>query len=122
MEFKNHIPIYLQIIEVIKKDIISGSLKPGEKLESVREMAGRLKVNPNTVQKAYQEMERTGLAFTKRGIGTFISEDEGIKRNIMDDLSNNYVHEFVGSMRELGFTDKEILDKLKKALSKKGGE
>ena len=76
MKFENHIPIYIQIIDLIKRDIVLGICKPGDKLQSVRDFALALKVNPNTVQKAYQEMERMNLAYTKRGIGRFIVEEE----------------------------------------------
>ncbi len=67
MEFKNHIPINLQIIDVIKKDFILGNRRSGDKLGSVRDFTSELSVNPNTIQKAYQEMERMALAYTKRG-------------------------------------------------------
>lgn len=70
----NGIPIYVQLIEQIKKAIATGLLNPGEQLPSVRELAVELTVNPNTVSKAYQDLEREGLIETLRGRGTFVSQ------------------------------------------------
>lgn len=69
------VPIYLQIIKEIRMHLAAGALSPGDKLPSVRKMAMSIRVNPNTVSKAYNELERDGVIFTKRGEGTFVSED-----------------------------------------------
>jgi len=116
MNFNNHIPIYLQIIDLIKRDIVLGIRKPGDKLESVREYALNLKVNPNTVQKAYQEMERMDLAFSKRGIGRFIIEKDHLVNDLMNEMSSNLMEEFVKKMHDLGYTNNEILVKLESIL------
>jgi GntR family transcriptional regulator len=68
------LPIYLQIINQIKYSIAMEAIKTGEQLPSVRELANQLRVNPNTVAKAYTELEREGIVFTKRGEGTFVSD------------------------------------------------
>lgn len=68
-------PIYEQIIDEVKEGIIKGIIEPGEKLPSVRELAKMLTLNPNTIQKAYQELERQKVTVTIRGRGTFVSED-----------------------------------------------
>ena len=73
MDFDARMPIYLQIMEGIKKDIISGKLKRGEKMPSVRNMAAELKVNVNTMQRVYQELEREGLITTQRGTVSFVT-------------------------------------------------
>ena len=70
----NGVPIYLQIAKEVKHSIAVGSLRPGEQLPSVREIALQITVNPNTVAKAYQELEAQGIVETKRGTGTFVSE------------------------------------------------
>ncbi|MBN2794034.1 MAG: GntR family transcriptional regulator [Clostridia bacterium] len=117
MHFENHIPIYLQIIELIKKQVILGILKPGDKLESVREFAAEIKVNPNTVQKAYQEMEREGLAYSQRGIGRFIVEDESLVKQLRHDASKLIIEDFISKMTEIGYSNDEILDRLKAKLN-----
>ena len=68
-------PIYEQIIDEVKEGILKGIIEPGEKLPSVRELAKMLTLNPNTIQKAYQELERQKVTVTIRGRGTFVSED-----------------------------------------------
>lgn len=117
MKFNNHVPIYLQIIDLIKRDIILGNRKPGEKLDSVREYALALKVNPNTVQKAYQEMERNELAFTQRGIGRFIVEDKTVVANLMKEISSEIIGEYITKMHEIGYNNKEILERLEQTLN-----
>jgi DNA-binding transcriptional regulator YhcF (GntR family) len=97
---------------LIKRNIILGDLKSGDKLESVRDYAAKLKVNPNTVQKAYQEMERDGLAYSRRGIGRFIIEEDGLKKKLMDEVSSHIIEEYIHKMRELGYEDKDILKRL----------
>ena len=76
IEFNDKTPIYLQIMDLIKMDIVTGKLKARDKLPSVREMASNLKVNPNTLQRAYQELERLGIVYTQRGMGTFVGRIE----------------------------------------------
>ena len=75
MEFKSNLPIYLQVIDDIKKKIITGALPLGTKLPSSRELAIQYDINPNTAARVYNEMESLGLSYTKRGIGTFVTED-----------------------------------------------
>lgn len=119
MKFNDNLPIYIQIMDLIKKRIILGELKEGEKLASVRELSTELKVNPNTIQRSYQELERENLVFTQRGMGTFVTED----KNIIDELKNNMaasiVGEFLKNMKSLGFSEKEIIDLINK---NRGGE
>lgn len=75
MEFKTNIPIYLQVIEDIKQKIIAGTLPLGSKLPSSRELAIEYQINPNTAARIYSEMESMGLSYTRRGIGTFVTEN-----------------------------------------------
>lgn len=67
IEFDNNLPIYLQIMNYMKKQIIIGKLGPGDKIESVRDLALELQINPNTIQRTFQELEREGIVETKRG-------------------------------------------------------
>ena len=75
IDFTSSAPIYIQIVDGIKEGILKGIFEPGEKLPSVRDMAKMMTLNPNTVQKAYKELERQKVVVTIRGRGTFLSED-----------------------------------------------
>ena len=70
--FQTDTPIYLQVVEEVKSKILGGQLQPGDKLESVREMASRLEVNPNTIQRAFLELEHQGFIVTQRAVGRFV--------------------------------------------------
>jgi GntR family transcriptional regulator len=74
----NHIPIYLQIAEGIRSAVAAGIYRPGEALPSLRALAVEIQVNPNTVQRAYDELEREGLIYSQRGRGLFVSEKAAI--------------------------------------------
>jgi GntR family transcriptional regulator len=122
MEFEDNVPIYLQIVVLIKKRIIQGLLKPGDKIPSVRELAEEVKVNPNTISRAYQELERDKITETKRGMGTFISGDENMMEVIRSEFSASMVTRFIRDMRETGFSDEEILKLLASAINTEGGK
>lgn len=76
IEFDNNQPIYLQIMNYIKGEIITGKLKPGDKIPSVRELAAELQINPNTVQRTFQELERETIVETRRGMGRYVTGSE----------------------------------------------
>lgn len=113
MEFDNSKPIYIQIIEDIKKKLIRGEIKPGDKIPSQREFAKDMKVNPNTVQRAYREMENMGLVKTLRGQGTFIDDKEELLNEIKKDMASSILVKFIEDMRSLGIEDRETLDLIK---------
>ena len=73
--FRSDLPIYSQLVERIKLGIVSGSFRPGERLPSVRDMAAEAGVNPNTMQRALQELERDGMVYAQRTAGRFVTED-----------------------------------------------
>ena len=102
-------PIYAQIIERVQLDIITGHYKPGEKLPSVRELASEAAVNPNTMQKALSELEQSGLLYTQRSSGRFITEDTDRIHRMKNSLATMQVREFIRKMRQLGLGDEEIL-------------
>lgn len=118
MDFDNNIPIYLQIIELIKKRIIKGNLKLGEKLPSTRDFAIELKVNPNTIARVYKELELLNITFTKRGMGTFVTEDFNVINTIKEEVANKLLMEFYKGMLDLGI-DKENMIKMLKDLGGK---
>lgn len=119
MKFEDNLPIYIQIMNLIKKKIIIGELKEGGKLTSVRELSTELKVNPNTIQRSYQELEREDLVFTQRGMGTFVTEDKNSIQQLKRNLASSIVREFLNNMKSLGFSKNEIMDLINE---NRGGE
>lgn len=109
MLFTDKLPIYIQIMNLIKKRIIIGELKEGEKLPSVRELSTELKVNPNTIQRSYQELEREDLVFTQRGMGTFVVEDKEIIKNLKKNVATDIVKSFINEMKSIGYSPEEII-------------
>lgn len=111
--FNNSVPIYLQIVSEIKKQIVSGKLIPGERIPSVRELALIYKVNPNTMQKALIELEENGLIKTERTNGKFVTEDENIINKIKNDYADNLTQNYLSEMISLGITKQEIKERIK---------
>lgn len=111
--FNNSVPIYLQIVSEIKKQIVSGKLVPGERIPSVREIALTYKVNPNTMQKALIELEENGLIKTERTNGKFVTEDENIINKIKNDYADNLTQNYLSEMISLGITKQEIKERIK---------
>jgi DNA-binding transcriptional regulator YhcF (GntR family) len=115
--FDENKPIYLQIMDFIKKQMISKEILPGEKLASVREMSKQLEVNPNTVQRAYLEMEREMLVYTKRGQGTFIVDEPEVVIKLRQEMVLDRVATFVKEMEAFGFSHDELLKIIERYLS-----
>ena len=102
-------PIYLQLEDIIKSKIIAGIYKPGQKLPSVRELAAEAAVNPNTMQKALAELERSGLVYTQRTSGRYITEDTAIMQNLKHQLAHDLIYQFLEAMAHLGYTREESI-------------
>ncbi len=116
----NERPIYLQLMERIQRDIISGVYKTGDRLPSVRDLAMDAAVNPNTMQKALSELERSGLVYSHRTSGRFITDDQPLIRKMREELAGECVRQFLAQMQDLGFEDNETVEMLEKTL--KGGK
>lgn len=114
LEFDDKMPIYLQIMDHIKMDIVTGKLTVNDKLPSVREMAMKLKVNPNTLQRAYQELERLGIVYTQRGMGTFVGERVNMVDDLKLEMAKEVMDSFILRMKRLGFTEQEIIESISK--------
>lgn len=112
LEFDDKMPIYLQIMDRIKMDIVTEKLKANDKLPSVREMAINLKVNPNTLQRAYQELERLRIVYTQRGMGTFVGERENMVDELKKQMAKEVIDSFILRMKRLGFTEREIIESI----------
>lgn len=108
-------PIYAQLVEIIQMEIISGKYKAGDRLPSVRELAGEASVNPNTMQKALSELERSGLVITQRTSGRIVTEDIELIKKTQSKLADEYIRNFFRMMKELGYSDEEILSLIKNA-------
>lgn len=108
-DFSNDRPIYLQLMEKMHLKIICGDYKPGEKLPSVRDIASEASVNPNTMQKALIELEKTGLVFSKRTSGRFITEDSNMIENMKNNLAKEQINDFLKGMKKIGYTKEETL-------------
>ena len=108
MRFQTNRPIYLQVIDDIRHRLVNGSLSPGEKMPSVRDLALEYEINPNTAARVYKEMESMHLCFTKRGLGTFITEDEVVFSQIRKDMAEQYIEDFIAGMSSLGFSFEEL--------------
>ncbi|MFW5790786.1 MAG: GntR family transcriptional regulator [Halanaerobiaceae bacterium] len=116
-------PIYEQIIDFILKKLASGKYSAGSKLPSQREMAKVLSVNPNTVQRAYREMEIKDLVETRRGLGTYVTESEEKIEEIRFEIAEEIVENFIDEVRALGFTKAEIEEMLDRQFKDlKGGK
>lgn len=106
-------PVYLQLIEQIQAGIISGYFKPGDKLPSVRDLAADAAVNPNTMQKAFTELERAGLVYTNRTSGRYITSDEKLIKDLKEQSALNEIREFLNKMKQLGLEADEIIELIK---------
>ncbi|MDI3535958.1 MAG: hypothetical protein PWR12_116 [Eubacteriaceae bacterium] len=102
-------PIYKQLIEQIEYRIVSGLYKPGDKLSSVRELAMDAGVNPNTMQKALAELERSGLVFTVRTSGRYITKEIKVIEEVKKTIAFDEIERFFEKMQSLGYTKREII-------------
>lgn len=118
-DFDERIPIYLQIINQFCRSLVKGELHPGDRIPSIRDLALMLKVNTNTIQRAYQEMERKQLIFSQRGTGYFVMKDEKMIQTVKDEMVQNAAAQFLEEMRALGYKDSQILKELEQQM--KGG-
>ena len=107
-------PIYLQIEDLIKTNIIAGVYQPGQKLPSVRDLAAEASVNPNTMQKALTELERSGLVYTQRTSGRFITEDISKMTELKEQLAREQIQLFLKDMEQLGLSRDDIRRLLEK--------
>ena len=107
--FDNDRPIYIQLVEKLKIEIISGKLKIGERLPSVRELALMVRVNPNTMQKALAELEDDGLIFTERTNGKFVTQDQKLIEKMKKQLAKEKVNHYLNDMKDIGITYEEAI-------------
>ena len=111
-------PIYQQLIDRMLGDIMRGTLAAGEKLPSVREYAVEAGVNANTMQRVYKELEQMEITETRRGQGSFVTEDQEKIRALRNEMKEQLVTTFLQNVAAFGFTTDEII----KCLQERGGE
>ena len=116
-EFNNELPIYSQLVDRIKRAIASGEIAPGARLSSVRDLSLEAGVNPNTMQRAMQQLEREGLVYSQRSSGRYVAEDTAVIDRARGTLAAEHVRRYREAMRSLGFSEEEM-----KALLESGGE
>lgn len=109
-------PIFIQIVEHLQYDIVSGVYQPGQKLPSVRELASAAAVNPNTMQRALSELERDGYMHSERTSGRFITEDTGMIDELKRQLATAQIEEFLEAMKKLGLSNEEIQALVEKSM------
>ena len=109
-------PIWLQLTEKIQLGIITGEYPAGERLASVRELAAEAAVNPNTMQKAFAELEGSGLVVTQSTSGRMVTEDSDLIRNTRKRMAIQRAEQFFSGMKELGFAKEEAMALLEERL------
>ena len=119
-KFRSDLPIYSQLVEQIKLGIVSGSLLPGERLMSVRDMATEAGVNPNTMQRALQELERDGMVYSQRTAGRFVTENMQVIERAKKKFAEEQIRGFLEAMKKLGYQREEIFALLKEKEEENG--
>lgn len=102
-QFDSSRPIYAQLVERLKAKILAGIYPPGGHLDSVRDLAAAAGVNPNTMQRALAELERTGLVYTQRTAGRFVTEDAAVIDSAKQELAHQQVGAFLRRMERMGY-------------------
>ena len=115
-KFNDNAPIYLQIVNALKRNIASGAYPPGSRLPSVRDLALEAGVNPNTMQRALSELERSGLVNSQRTAGRFITEDADALLELRKLMSEEIVGELISRLRGLGMSGEQILDMIREKI------
>lgn len=108
LDYQDRRPIYEQIVEKFRHLILSGALPPGSRMPSVRQLAMDLSINPNTIQRAYAQLEQEGLSYPVKGKGNFIADSESVReisrRNYMEEMKT-----LVEKGRDMGFMEEELI-------------
>ena len=110
--FDNERPIYVQLVEKLRIEIISGKLKNGERIPSVRELALTTRVNPNTMQKALAELENEGLIYTERTNGKFVTDNKELIEKVKRELAQEKVNNYINDMKNIGITYEQSIQYL----------
>ncbi|WP_121638982.1 GntR family transcriptional regulator [Virgibacillus sp. Bac330] len=109
INFNRREPVYVQVVRHFKQQIAKNMLEPGQEIPSRRELAGELKINPNTVQRAYKEMEEQGLIYTERNLPSKITRNEQVLQAVREELIMDAVDQFVTTVQSVQVPFDEII-------------
>lgn len=112
IDFQQDRPIYQQLMDRLSNEIVRGDRMPGDKLPSVREYAVDTGVNPNTVSRVYRELEQLTIVESRRGQGTFVTEDQKRLNQLREELKERQIDRFITEMKQLGFSENEMIQGL----------
>lgn len=116
LSFSSGVPIYRQIVQILSGKILSGALQPGDRIPSIRDVTAELNVNPNTVAKAYRELELAGLIETRRGMGCFVAERDDARHALTDEEKQRHLDtlfaSLVTSAGMFGISEQDVSDYL----------
>jgi len=121
IKWNNRDPVYIQVIRYFKTRIASGSLEAGQEIPSRRELAAMLKINPNTAQRAYKEMEEQGLIHTERNLPSRITTNREVLAGVREELIQSALADFLDSIRPMDIPLEELLELVKRQYRGKGG-
>lgn len=113
INFNRREPVYVQVVRHFKQQIATNMLEPGQEIPSRRELAGELKINPNTVQRAYKEMEEQGLIYTERNLPSKITRNEQVLQAVREELIMDAVDQFVTTVQSVQVPLDEIVTMIK---------
>lgn len=122
VKFNNRDPLYVQVIRHFKEQIAKGYFEPGQEIPSRRELANQLKINPNTAQRAYKEMEEQGLIFTEGNMPSCITKDEAVLKSVREELIIEAIDLFVGSIKSIDVPLSEVLELVEQKYDAESGE
>ena len=122
MIFDPMVPIWLQVATTLKREIVTGKILPGGKLPGGRDLAIRFEINPNTAARIYQELEREGICQTRRGLGTFVTEDEARIASLRREMAEAALFRFTDELRGLGYSWQEGIRMLMEEEEKQNAE
>ncbi|KOS68916.1 GntR family transcriptional regulator [Lysinibacillus contaminans] len=122
VKFNNRDPLYVQVIRHFKEQIAKGYFEPGQEIPSRRELANQLKINPNTAQRAYKEMEEQGLIFTEGNMPSCITKDDAVLKSVREELIIEAVDLFLGSIKSINVPLSEVLELVEKKYDAESGE
>lgn len=108
-EFNTNVPIYIQVMDNMKTKIMNETLKPGDKIASVREMALELGINPNTIQRAFSELEREGFIRTERAVGRYVADNQNLIQECKQQEIKRKIDDFLKQMELLGMSKEEVI-------------
>ena len=113
MNYDPMTPIWLQVVTLLKQQIVTGRLVPGEKLPGGRDLALQYEINPNTAARVYQALERDGICRTRRGMGTYVTEDETVILKLRDEMALEIVRRFLKDLSGLGLSRTDAIRLIK---------